>query len=111
VAGNGSGAIDAHDLRALIKDLVDLQAEGVRLARRLLVLQEVADEMERLASRMIQSATGAPGDQNALTSAVTAAAAARDSNEEELQASVLWARHLERADKMIKVADDVMDRL
>src|SRR3954464_4521405 len=95
--------IDRDQLRSLVEELVELHREDVRLAKRLLLVQETVDRLERLADLAIDcAAPGAPHPEaagppapEAVERAVSVAAAAQRASDDEFDASTAWALHLE----------------
>jgi hypothetical protein len=98
------GSLDRGHVRLLIESLIAAHLEGVRLARRMLLLQEIADAAEHLATRTIDLAAGNPADQYAVEAAMSSSAAASQANADEIEASAMWACHLERTDELVRRA-------
>lgn len=103
--------IDREQLRALLDDLVELHREDVRLAKRLMTVQETVDRLERLADLAIDSATSGAPDAEAVERAVSVAAAAQRASEDEFDAATAWALHLERSIRVTGSAAEIVKRL
>jgi hypothetical protein len=103
--------IDAHALRSLIENLVASNLDGVRLAKRVMLLQEMADAAEGLATATIDAAVSSVGDDEAVERAVAASTAATEAHEAELQASIEWRLHLERTHDLADIAEEVLRQL
>jgi hypothetical protein len=104
-------AVSRSELRALIEDLVDAQLDGTRLAKRVMLLQEVADAAQSLACAAYDAALDAVGDADAVDRAVMTGSAASRANEDEMEASIAWKQHLEHTDELVRAARLVLDAL
>jgi hypothetical protein len=105
-----SEQIDREMLRTLLEELVELHREDVRLAKRLMIVQETVDRLERLADLAIDCAAGAP-DTEAVERAVSVAAAAQRASEDEFDAATAWALHLEHSMRVTSSVAEVVKRL
>jgi hypothetical protein len=107
-----SPQIDREVLRSLLEDLVELHREDVRLARRLLLVQETVDRLERLADLAIDcAAAGGAPDAEAVERAVSVAAAAQRASDDEFDAATEWALHLEHSIRVTGSATEIVKRL
>jgi mevalonate pyrophosphate decarboxylase len=91
--------------------LIDAQLDGARLARRVMLLQELADAAESLASAAYDQALDAVTDTEAVERAVRTGSAASRANEDELDATIAWTEHLEYTDDLVKTARRVVKAL
>lgn len=94
-----------------MQGLLDLHYEDVRLARRLMAVQERLDALERLASAAIDAAAACVADEDAVDRAVTAAEAAMRAGDDEFEAAVEWATHLEQSVAITSSAGEFIKRL
>jgi hypothetical protein len=103
--------IDREQLRCIVEDLVELHREGVRLAKRLLLVQETVDRLERLADLAIDCAAASAPDAEAVERAVSVAAAAQRANDDEFDAATQWALHLEHSIEVTRSASEIVKQL
>jgi hypothetical protein len=107
-----SAAVVSHAaLRSLIESLIDAQLDGARLARRVMLLQELADAAGSLAHAAYDHALEAVADTEAVDRAVRTGSAASRANEDELDATIAWKEHLEYTDGLVKTARRVVKAL
>jgi len=106
-----SEQIDREQLRSLLEELVELHREDVRLAKRLMIVQETVDRLERLADLAIDCAAAGAPDAEAVERAVSVAAAAQRASEDEFDAATAWALHLEHSMRVTGSVADVVKRL
>jgi len=106
-----SEQIDREQLRSLLEELVELHREDIRLAKRLMVVQETVDRLERLADLAIDCAAARAPDAEAVERAVSVAAAAQRASDDEFDAATAWALHLERSMRVTGSVADVVKRL
>ena len=98
------------DVRILIEQLVDAQLDGVRLAKRVMLLQDLADAAQTLACAAYDEALDA-GNPDAVDRAVMTATAASRANEDELDATIAWKEHLQHASDLVDAARLVLEAL
>ena len=110
-ADSAFGQIDREQLRSLLEALVELHREDVRLAKRLLLVQETADRLERLADLAIDCAAANPPDPEAVERAVSVAAAAQRASDDEFDAATAWALHLEHSIRVTSSAAEIVKQL
>jgi hypothetical protein len=103
--------IDRAQVTTVVQDLLDLHHEGLRLAKRLMALQERVDTLDRLANSAIDTAAAVTADEEAVDRAVAVASAAMRAGEEELDATVEWAMHLEQSIAVTSSATELIRRL
>jgi hypothetical protein len=103
--------INRELLRTVLEDLVELHREDVRLAKRLLLVQETVDRMERLADLAIDCAAAGAPDPEAVERAVSVAAAAQRTSDCEFDAATAWALHLEHSIRVTDSAVELVRRL
>jgi hypothetical protein len=99
------------DVRILIEQLVDAQLDGVRLAKRVMLLQDLADAAQTLACAAYDEALDAAGNPEAVDRAVMTATAASRANEDELDATIAWKEHLQHASELVDAARLVLEAL
>lgn len=105
------GQINRAHLRSLLEDLLELHREDVRLAKRLLLVQETVDRLERLADLAIDCAAASAPDPEAVERAVSVAAAAQRASDDEFDASTAWALHLEHSIRVTSSAAEIVRQL
>jgi hypothetical protein len=103
--------IDRDELRSLVEELVELHREDVRLAKRLLLVQETVDRLERLADLAIDCAAAGAPDPEAVERAVSVAAAAQRASDDEFDAATAWALHLEYSIRVTSSASEIVKQL
>jgi hypothetical protein len=108
---SAAAEVSHADLRSLIESLIDAQLDGARLARRVMLLQELADAAESLATAAYDHALDAVADTDAVDRAVRTGSAASRANEDELHAAIAWQAHLEYTDDLVEAARDVVKAL
>lgn len=101
----------SDDLRSLIENLIDAQVDAARLATRVMLLQELADAAQSVASMAFDQALEAGGDPDAIDWAVATGSAASRANVDELEATIAWKAHLEQTDKLVATARSVLASL
>ena len=89
---------------ALIAELVAANIDGLQLARELMVAQEAADDLEYAAGRAIDYAAAFPDDAQAAEMAVATVSAADEAGDAELVASINWAGHMARVERLVDAA-------
>lgn len=99
------------DLRILIECLIDAQLDGTHLAKRVMLLQDLADTAQSLACAAYDEALGAVGDSAAVDRAVVTGSAASRANEDELDATIAWKEHLEHTDDLVETARRFLEAL
>jgi hypothetical protein len=99
------------DLRCLIECLIDSQLDGSRLAKRVMLLQDLADTAQSLACAAYNEALGAVGDSDAVDRAVLMGSAASRANEDELDATIAWNEHLQQTDDLVQTARRILEAL
>jgi hypothetical protein len=99
------------DLRCLIECLIDAQLDGTRLAKRVMLLQDLADTAQSVASAAYNEALGAVGDSDAVDRAILSGSAASRANEDELDATIAWKEHLQHIDDLVETARQFLDVL
>jgi hypothetical protein len=99
------------ELRTLLQGLIDAQLDGTRLAKRVMLLQELADTAQSVARVAYDKALEANGDPEAIEWAVATGSAANHANAEELAATIAWREHLEHADRLVDAARSVLGGL
>ena len=99
------------DLRCLIECLIDAQLDGTHLAKRVMLLQDLADTAQSLASAAYNEALGAVGDSDAVDRAVLTGSAASRANEDELDATIAWKEHLQHTDDLVETARRILEAL
>jgi hypothetical protein len=99
------------DLRCLIECLIDSQLDGSRLAKRVMLLQDLADTAQSLACAAYNEALGAVGDSDAVDRAVLTGSAASRANEDELDATIAWNEHLQQTDDLVQTARRILEAL
>jgi hypothetical protein len=104
-------AVNQTDLGSLIEVLIDANLDGTRLAKRVMLLQDLADVSQSLASAAYDEALEAVGDSDAVDRAVMTGSAASRANEDELDATIAWKEHLQYTDNLIEVARDMLKAL
>jgi hypothetical protein len=100
-----------EELRTLIQGLIDAQLDGTRLAKRVMVLQELADTAQSVARIAYDKALEAAGDPEAIEWAVATGSAASHANAEELEATIAWREHLENTDRLVQAARSLLGGL
>ena len=103
--------IDRDQLRSLVEELVELHREDVRLAKRLLLVQETVDRLERLADLAIDCAAAGAPDPEAVDRAVSVTAAAQRASDDEFDAATAWALHLEHSIRVTGSAAEIVKQL
>ena len=104
-------SLDPSHVREVVQELLDLHHEDLRLAKRLLTLQERVDALDRLASAAIDSAAAVAPDDEAVDRAVSTVTAAMRASEEEFDATIEWALHLERSVAVTGSASELLQLL
>jgi methyl coenzyme M reductase gamma subunit len=99
------------DLRTLIECLIDAQLDGARLAKRVMLLQDLADSAQSLACAAYDEARGAVGDSDAVDRAILSGSAASRANEDELDATIAWKEHLQHTDDLVETARRILQAL
>jgi hypothetical protein len=99
------------DLRFLIEELIDAHMDGARLAKRVMLLQDLADGAQTLACAAYDEALGDTGNPDAVDRAVMTATAASRANEDELDATIAWKEHLQNANQLVDAARRVLETL
>jgi hypothetical protein len=89
-----------------MQDLVTSNLECVRLAKDLMLAQEVADLHETRAEQAIDEAAQA-GDEDAIDEAVAAVAVAAQANAAEAMAASSWGAHVERVHRLTRSVDEL----
>src|SRR4051812_28427150 len=82
--------LDMTEVRLLLESLIDAQLDGTRLAKRVMLLQEISDTAQSLACAAYDEALDAVGDPDAVDRAVMTGTAASRANEDELDATIAW---------------------
>jgi len=108
---DGETAVFDSALHVLLDELATSLLEGIRLAKRVMLLTELGDAAERRANMAVESATGDAPDDIAIERAVSASAALTEVNEQEAQASGRWAVHIERAAELAGQAQSAVRAL
>jgi hypothetical protein len=103
--------VGGADLRLLIECLIDAQLDGARLAKRVMLLQDLADSAQSLACAAYDEALDAVGDSNAVDRAVMTGSAASRANEDELDATIAWKDHLQHTDDLVETARRFLEAL
>lgn len=103
--------VSRSDLRQLIENLIDAQVDGARLAKRVMLLQDLADAAQSLACAAYDEALDAAGTPEAVDRAVMTASAASRANEDELDATIAWKEHLQHASELVDAARLVLEAL
>jgi hypothetical protein len=98
-------------IRSLIEGLVDAHLDGTRLAKRVMLLQDLADSAQSLACAAYDEALGAIDDPDAVDRAVMTGTAASRANEDELDATIAWKEHLHHMDELVEAARHILDVL
>jgi hypothetical protein len=104
-------ALNRNDLRHLIEELIDAQVDGARLAKRVMLLQDLADAAQTLACAAYDEALDAAGNPEAVDRAVMTASSASRANEDELDATIAWKEHLQHASQLVDTARVVLEAL
>jgi hypothetical protein len=102
---------ETSQVRTVIEHLVRAHLDGTRLVRRVMLLQEVANAAEELASATFDAALNTAGDPDAIERAVDMGAASRDASEEEIRATIAWKTHLQEVDTLVREAEDLLRAL
>src|SRR4051794_17550347 len=101
-----------EEVRDLIEALVRAQVDGTRVARRVMLMQEVADTAQEAAAAAFDAAAAASGsDADAIDRAVATSSAAALASEDELRAAIAWKEHLEETDRLVRAAGDLLREL
>lgn len=95
----------------MIESLIDAQLDATRLATRVMLLQELADAAQSVASVAFDQALEAGGEPDAIDWAVATGSAASRANVDELEATIAWKKHLEHTDEVVEAARSVLSRL
>jgi len=103
--------LPATELRVLIEQLIDAQVDGARLAKRVMLLQDLADGAQTLACAAYDEALDDTGNPDAVDRAVLTATAASRANEDELDATIAWKEHLQNSSELIDTARRVLEAL
>jgi hypothetical protein len=107
-----SAPVVSHaDIRSLIECLIDAHLDGTRLAKRIMLLQDLADAAQSVASAAYDEALVAIGDSDAVDRAVMTGSAASRANEDELDATIAWREHLQYTDDLVESARRVLEAL
>ena len=69
-----------------------------------MVAQEAADDLEYAAGRAIDYAAACPDDDRAADAAVATVSAADEAADAELLASITWAGHIARVERLVEAA-------
>jgi hypothetical protein len=99
------------DLRILIECLIDAHLDGTRLAKRVMLLQDLADTSQSLACAAYNEALATVGDSDAVDRAVMTGSAASRANEDELDATIAWKEHLQHIDDLVETARHFLEAL
>jgi hypothetical protein len=99
------------ELRLLIEQLIDAQVDGARLAKRVMLLQDLADGAQTLACAAYDEALEDASNPDAVNRAVMTATAASRANEDELDATIAWKEHLQNASDLVNTARRVLELL
>jgi hypothetical protein len=91
--------------------LIDAQLDGTRLAKRVMLLQDLADTAQSVACAAYNEALGAVGDSDAVDRAVSTGTAASRAGEDELDATIAWREHLQHTDDLVETARRILDGL
>jgi hypothetical protein len=110
-AVRSAAVVDRADLRTLIECLIDAHLDGTRLAKRVMLLQDLADSAQSLACATYDEALGAGADSYAVDRAVMTGSAASRANKDELDATIAWKEHLEYTDDLVETARHVLKAL
>jgi hypothetical protein len=100
-----------EEVRDLIEALVRAQLDGTRVARRVMLMQEVADTAQEAAAAAFDAALARGCDDEAIDRAVATSSAATQASEDELQAAIAWKEHLEETDRLVRAAGDLLREL
>jgi hypothetical protein len=100
--------LQTTELRFLIEQLIDAQVDGARLAKRVMMLQDLADGAQTLACAAYDEALDA-GNPDAVDRAVMTATAASRANEDELDATIAWKEHLQNTSHLVDAARRVLE--
>lgn len=106
-----AAVVDHADLRSLIECLIDAHLDGTRLAKRVMLLQDLADSAQSLASAAYDAALGAVADSDAVDRAVMSGSAASRANSDELDATIAWKEHLHYTDDLVETARHLLNAL
>lgn len=98
------------DAIALISRLAGAHGDAIRLAHAVWTSQEAMDRTELAASRAMEFAATCPWDDAAADRAVLVSRAYEQAAARESQATVEWAAHRLRVDKLLDEAWAVVDR-
>jgi hypothetical protein len=93
----------------LIESLIDAHLDGTRLAKRVMLLQDLADAAQSLACASYDEALYAVRDSDAVDRAVMTGSAASQANADELDATIAWKEHLEYTDDLVETARRVLE--
>jgi hypothetical protein len=104
-------AVSDAELRSLIESLIDAQLDGTRLAKRVMLLQDLADAAQSLACASYDEALCTVGDADAVDRAVLTGSAASQANADELDATIAWKEHLAHIDDLVETARRVLEAL
>ena len=94
-------------LFGLLKELACSNLESLRLAKELMVAQELADECEARAVSAAPMAAACGAEAQAIKRAAAEAAAIERLNEEELRLSQAWALHRREVHRLVAAADEL----
>lgn len=107
---DGRGAENADALLVLVRRLIGSNLKSVRLAKDLLLAQELADLQRSQAEPAIDLAAWSEGDSLASERAVDAVAAAERADEAEFGLSREWAAHCCNVYALTELAEEVLER-
>jgi hypothetical protein len=97
-------AVSGADFRSLIESLIDAHLDATRLAKRVMLLQDLADTAQALAYAAYDEALDSIGDPQAIDRAVMTGSAASRASKDELDATIAWKEHLKYADDLVETA-------
>jgi hypothetical protein len=100
--------VDHADIRCLIECFIDAQLDGTRLAKRVMLLQDLADSAQSLASAAYDDALGAVADSDAVDRAVMTGSAASRANKDEMDATIAWKEHLQYTNDLVETARHIL---
>jgi hypothetical protein len=103
--------IQTTELRFLIEQFIDAQVDGARLAKRVMLLQDLADGAQTLACAAYDEALEDAGNGDAVDRAVMTATAASRANEDELDATIAWKEHLQNTSQLVDAARRVLEAM
>ena len=106
-AGTSAERKALREAHAIILTLIDAHHESVRLAKQLMLAQELADLHEARANQALAVAAADPADTDAIDHALRASELFESADEDEARLSAHWGEHLIQIAQLIALVEQL----